>query len=87
MVVFCLAVGSFEAYLTFRTGSVWPAAMAHSSLNAITALPVYFSLGSNSPFVGPMMTGILGGWALLALGILCYLASGKEGPHVHEGDV
>ncbi len=88
MVVFCLAMGSFEAFLTFRTGSVWPAAMAHSSLNAITATPVYFALGANSPFVGPMMTGLIGGWALLALAILCYLRSGKEArADGHEGDV
>ena len=88
MVVFCLAMGSFEAFLTFRTGSVWPAAMAHSSLNAITATPVYFALGTNSPFVGPMMTGLIGGWALLALAILCYLRSGKEArADGHEGDV
>lgn len=88
MVVFCLAMGSFEAFLTFRTGSVWPAAMAHSSLNALTATPVYFALGTNSPFVGPMMTGLIGGWALLALATLCYLRSGKEArADVHQGDV
>lgn len=88
MVVVCLAMGSFKSLLTFRTGSVWPAAMAHSSLNAITAMPLFFAQGENSPFVGPMMTGILGGWALLALGVACYLWSGKEGdPSVHQGDV
>ncbi len=88
MVVFCLAMGSFAAFLTFHTGSVWPAAMAHSGLNAITATPVYFALGVNSPFIGPMMTGLIGGWALLALGALCYLRSGKEArADVHQGDV
>ena len=57
-------------------------------LNAITATPVYFALGANSPFVGPMMTGLIGGWALLALAILCYLRSGKEArADGHEGDV
>ncbi|MEA5060642.1 MAG: type II CAAX endopeptidase family protein [Candidatus Pelethousia sp.] len=88
MVVFCLAIGSFEALLTFRTQSVWPAAIAHSGLNAIAALPIYFAFGENSPFVGPMLTGILGGWAMLVLGVVCYLRCGKEcGADVPQGDV
>lgn len=88
MVVFCLAMGSFEGYLTFRTGSVWPAAIAHSGLNAIAALPVYFAAGANSPFIGPMMTGILGGSALLALGVWCYIRCGRgEEAHAPQGDV
>ena len=88
MIIFCLAMGSFEAYLTFRTGSVWPSAIAHSALNAITATPIYFALGTNSPFIGPMMTGIIGGSALLAAGIVCYFKSGKEiNPSVHQGNV
>lgn len=88
MVIFCLAMGSFTALITFRTGSVWPAAIAHSGLNAIAATPAYFSLGTNSPFIGPMMTGIIGGWALLVIAILCYVYIGKEErSHVPQGDV
>ena len=87
MVVFCLCAGAAEGYLTFRTGSVWPAAIFHSGMNAIAALPAYFAAGENSPFIGPMMTGILGGSGLLLLGLWAYIRCGKVHSHAPEGNL
>ena len=87
MVVFCLCAGAAEGYLTFRTGSVWPAAIFHSGMNAIAALPAYFAAGENSPFIGPMMTGILGGSGLLLLGLWAFIRCGKVHSHAPEGNL
>ena len=89
MVVFCLAAGSFEAYLTFRTNSVWPAAMAHSGINALAAAPTLFLAldAQPNPLLGPILAGLLGGWALLLVGLWCFIRCPKEAPHVPEGNL
>lgn len=89
MVVFCLAAGSFEAYLTFRTNSVWPAAMTHSGINALAAAPTLFLAldAQPNPLLGPILAGLLGGWALLLVGLWCFIRCPKEAPHVPEGNL
>ncbi len=89
MVVFCLAAGSFEAYLTFRTNSVWPAAMTHSGINALAAAPTLFLAldAQPNPLLGPILAGLLGGWALLLVGLWCFIRCPKEAPHVPKGNL
>lgn len=66
MVVFCMAFGSFLAWLTLKSGSALPAALAHAGFNGFASIGVYFCRGgAYSPFVGPVATGIVGGAPLL----------------------
>jgi membrane protease YdiL (CAAX protease family) len=62
---------AFYAWVTLRSGSVWPAAITHSVDNAASMLMVFFISGDPTPLVGPGVQGIIGslGFALLALPI------------------
>ncbi len=84
MVVFCLFIGSFFSFLAIRTGSFLPAAMAHGSLNGFAAISVFFTIGTPSPFIGPLPTGIIGGIGLIIVGVICFVLVGKEKPQVKE---
>jgi membrane protease YdiL (CAAX protease family) len=59
------------AWVTLRTGSVWPACIAHGVNNALSMLVVYFLRGEWDMLLGPSDVGIIGflGYALLALPI------------------
>jgi membrane protease YdiL (CAAX protease family) len=60
---------AFYAWLTLRTGSVWPASIGHGVNNASGLLMVYFLRGDWNRLIGPSTVGIVGilGYALLAL--------------------
>jgi membrane protease YdiL (CAAX protease family) len=62
----------FYAWVTLRSGSVWPAAIGHAVNNAAALLMVYFLRGGWDQLIGPNTVGIVGslGYALLALLIL-----------------
>lgn len=66
MVIFCTLIGGVLAWLSIRTNSVWPAALGHSTVNAIGGLPLLFSA---EPTFNPANVGITGttGWILTAL--------------------
>jgi hypothetical protein len=55
-----------------RSGSVWPAAVGHGTLNATSVLPAYLQQGPALPLLGPAPTGLIGGlgYLLLALALL-----------------
>ncbi len=57
------------AWMTLRTGSVWPAALGHGVNNAFSPLMVFFLRGSFVRLIGPGPEGIVGclGYVLLAL--------------------
>ncbi len=62
---------AFYAWVTLRTGSVWPACLAHGVNNAAGLLMVYFLQGEWNRLLGPSTDGIIGslGYVLLALPI------------------
>lgn len=66
MVAFCVAVGSVLGHLRLVSGSVWPAVVAHGSLNALG--PVVLAVIPDGSTWNPLTTGISGlvGLALLA---------------------
>jgi membrane protease YdiL (CAAX protease family) len=69
-----LALGfpsAFYAWVTLRTGSVWPAAIGHGVNNGVGPLMVLFLRGDLNRLIGPGTWGIVGclGYALLALPI------------------
>jgi uncharacterized protein len=59
----------FLAWVTLRSGSVWPAALAHGVINASANWTLVFISGASVPLIGPQPVGIIGslGFALLAL--------------------
>jgi CAAX protease family protein len=71
-VVFGLFLSAFLAWVTLRTGSVWPAALGHAAINASVLLMVYFVRGDLDRLIGPLPVGIVGwlGYAVLALLLL-----------------
>jgi membrane protease YdiL (CAAX protease family) len=76
--VWCLLPAStVYGWLTLRSGSVWPAAIAHGVSNATAVLMVWFIRGPMDslldPLIGPTDIGIIGslGWVVVALPIFC----------------
>jgi membrane protease YdiL (CAAX protease family) len=71
-VVFVVFLSAFLAWVTVRTGSVWPAALGHAAVNASVLLMVFFVRGDLDRLIGPLPVGIVGalGYALLAVLIL-----------------
>ncbi len=70
MCVFCITLGILLWWLTEKTGSVIPAAIAHGAINGAAALGTLFTADGGNPFVGPAPTGILGGLPFLILAVL-----------------
>ncbi|MEV0993635.1 CPBP family intramembrane glutamic endopeptidase [Nonomuraea sp. NPDC050202] len=64
---FCVPAGVVMGWLRLRTGSVWPAVVAHASLNAIASVALLLGDAAQPP--NELLAGITGvvGWALLAL--------------------
>lgn len=64
---FCMVAGVLMGWLRLRTGSVWPAVVAHGSLNAIAGVALL--LGDAAAPPNELLAGITGvvGWLLLAL--------------------
>ncbi|MBQ3275944.1 MAG: CPBP family intramembrane metalloprotease [Oscillospiraceae bacterium] len=70
MCVFCTALGILLWWLTEKTDSVIPAAIAHGAINGAAGLGALFTADGGDPFVGPAPTGILGGLPILILAVL-----------------
>src|SRR5512143_2453196 len=62
---------TFFAWVTLRSGSVWPAALAHGTINNTANAMVNYMRVAPNTLVGPSPLGIIGmlGFALLALPI------------------
>jgi membrane protease YdiL (CAAX protease family) len=63
---------AFYAWVTLRSGSVWPATLGHGASNAANRLGPILMRGEPNPLVGPGTQGIIGslGYAVLALLII-----------------
>jgi len=57
-------------WLTLRTGSVWPACIAHASNNGAGWLMAIVFMGEWDPLIGPSTSGIVGGLGYAALALL-----------------
>ncbi len=68
MVVFCVLLGVIELYFVLKTKSMIVAAVMHGTINAVSGMTLYFTLGGNDFING--MTG-LSGFIVLALTIVC----------------
>ena len=74
-VMIILAPTAVYSWMTLRTGSVWPACIAHAVNNAFPALTIYFLRAEPNALLGPGVEGIFGclGYMLLALPIFLSL--------------
>ncbi|MFG3438883.1 CPBP family intramembrane glutamic endopeptidase [Nonomuraea sp. NPDC047897] len=73
---FCVAYGLVIGWLRLRSGSVWPAVVAHAAFNATAG--TFLMLGDAAAPPDPVVAGPFGvvGWALLAalgVGLLTFL--------------
>jgi membrane protease YdiL (CAAX protease family) len=68
-VPFVLYLNVFLSWVTLRSGSVWPAALGHATINASLRLMTLFAVGDPDWLIGPLPAGIVGGlgYGLLAL--------------------
>ncbi|WP_327583310.1 CPBP family intramembrane metalloprotease [Nonomuraea sp. NBC_00507] len=64
---FCVLAGVVFGWLRLRTGSVWPAVVAHGSLNAVA--PAAILLGDAAAPPNEVLVGVTGlvGWVLIAV--------------------
>ncbi|MEU8194778.1 CPBP family intramembrane glutamic endopeptidase [Microbispora amethystogenes] len=64
---FCVIFGALLGWMRLRSRSVWPAVIAHASLNAVAGLALL--LGDAAAPPNPALAGITGivGWVLLAV--------------------
>lgn len=74
MVIFCTLIGGVLAWLAIRTNSVWPAALGHSTINAIGGLALLFSA---DPTFDTAQVGLTGttGWIVIGLVLVVLLAT------------
>jgi len=72
MLWFTTIVGVVLAWLTLRSGSVWPPVIAHAALNAIAGVGMYFTSADPVLLLGPTPAGLIGSipFAVLAAWIL-----------------
>ncbi|HSB89348.1 MAG TPA: CPBP family intramembrane glutamic endopeptidase [Anaerolineales bacterium] len=71
-VLIILSPSVVYSWMTLRTGSVWPACIAHAVNNAFCVMTTYFLKGEPNALIGPGVEGIVGclGYVLVALPIL-----------------
>ena len=76
---FCIVMGTLFSYISLRTGSVWPAVIAHGSINGFAAGAQLFYKGELNPFIGPIPTGIIGGLGFLVAAIVVMVILVRKG--------
>jgi membrane protease YdiL (CAAX protease family) len=81
MVVFSTVMGGIFGWLRLRGGSVWPAALAHSSLNAVGSTLFIVFVAENGIF-DPLHANITGwsGWIIPSVLLVLIVAFGKFTP-------
>jgi len=78
MIVFCVALGIIEGYISIKLESVIPAAMIHSTVNAGAALPIIFAKSGYDPLLGPAITGLIGGLPFIVLAVILLIKAGRK---------
>ncbi len=71
MVWVTVGLGIIFSWLTLRSGSVWPAVIAHGATNGIAAIGNFALIGKTNPLLGPTPLGVIGGlfFAILAINL------------------
>ena len=85
-----LPASIFYGWLTLRSGSVWPAAIAHGVSNACSLLMAWFLrgpdpvLGPSTTLIGPTDVGIIGSLGWVVLGLVLFLSPRALAPRASE---
>lgn len=77
MILFCITIGIWMSYVTLKTGNCMYAAIIHGSVNIIGETPVFISLSTQNPLLGPSPAGIIGMSILLFGAIILIWRVGK----------
>ena len=80
MVWFTLSLSVIFSWLTIKSGSVWPAVIAHGAVNGIAAIGLILVKGSPDPLLGPTPVGIIGGLGFALTAILLLILPGALTP-------
>ncbi len=73
MVLFAVSIGAFCSYLTLKSGSIFPACIAHGALNAIREAPLFICVTTYNALLGPKPSGLIGMIGFLVLGAVIFL--------------
>lgn len=79
MVIGCVMLGILFGWLRIRTGSVWPAVVAHGALNGSTGMMLGLFIDAKAPTPDMALVSGLGaaGWIVSALVIVVLVATGQ----------
>jgi len=77
MCLFGTVTGIIYAFLTLRTGSIFPAVFVHSTLNVMMGQAAQFTFDGGNFFIGPAPTGILAAIPLILTAAICLI-------HIHK---
>ncbi|MCL2888821.1 MAG: CPBP family intramembrane metalloprotease, partial [Eggerthellaceae bacterium] len=70
MCCFCIVFGTFLSYITVKSKSCLPAAIAHGAMNGFAGGAIVFSVTGGNPFIGPYPVGVVGGIAFIAVAVI-----------------
>lgn len=70
MVLFAACIGIFLSCLTLKSGSIFPACIAHGAINAVREAPLLICTDTYNALLGPKPSGIIGMAGFLALGAI-----------------
>lgn len=73
MCVFGMVTGSIYAFISLRSGSIFPAVFAHSAINVMMSQAANFTVDGGNYFVGPAPTGIVAGIPLMIAAVIFLL--------------
>lgn len=81
MCVFTFATGVLLSWFSEKSGSIWPAALAHGSINAAAGIPLLFQSTGNTvhQIFGPGTTGLIAAVPMLILALLLLKSQTKLG--------
>ena len=78
MVLVCVVLGTWLAFVTIQSQSILPAAILHGAGNVIGEMAAFVSFTSISPLLGPTPTGIVGMSGLLIGAIILFAKLEKD---------
>lgn len=84
---FCVVMGVLFTWVTLKSESCIPAALAHGGLNGIASIGVYLSTDGGNPFVGPAATGVIGGVGFIAAAVILAVLLMREEKTVSKNRV
>ncbi len=78
MCLFCIVLGIVFSFVTMKTGSCVPSIIAHGAVNGFASAGVYFTDNGGNAFIGPGITGIIGGLPILIAAVILLIVMKKD---------